>query len=64
MMKLFKKLMSIAVLFIGAYMMTKHWASATPPFLSGIAFTLLGLNHLIETLCCQKKKWLERLFSK
>jgi len=44
-MKACKTIASLVVLGIGIYMIVKYWGPITPPFLSGIAFTLLGLNQ-------------------
>ncbi len=48
-MKMAKKLISLAVLLIGVYMVWK-FNSAQPPLMSGIAFILLGAKGL-----CYKK---------
>lgn len=47
-MKALTTILNIAVIVIGIFMIVKYAASALPPLLSGIAFVLLGIAHLLE----------------
>lgn len=51
-----KKLISIAVLGIGLYMVGSYWGPVSPPLLSGIAFSLLGIMNVHRAFACCKNK--------
>ena len=46
--KLIHIITNIAVIVIGIYMVVNYVNVATPPFLSGIAFILIGVGWLID----------------
>jgi len=51
-MNIFKTILGLAVLAIGIYMFATNWGPVSPPFLSGIAFIMLGGLHVCGT--CKK----------
>ncbi len=49
------QLSSALVLAIGVYMIITSWGGITPPMLSGIAFTLIGIKHFLYMSYSDKK---------